>query len=102
MATPSRSPTLDPDETAALEQLDRIEAVARAKSMPRVVERMRELAERLGGERNPEARRQMREVLDRIHSAAEATGLPPLTLDEINDEVSAVRAEKRTGTPVGR
>lgn len=102
MATSSRSSNLDPDEAAALEQLDRVEAAARAKPMPRVVERVRELAERLEGDRNPEARRQMREVLDRIHSAAEASGLPPLTLDEINAEVRAVRAAKRAGTPAGR
>jgi hypothetical protein len=39
----------------------------------------------------------MADALDKTQGAAEASGQPPLTLDEINDEIRASReAKKRT------
>ncbi len=68
-----------------LEQLDKVEAAARAKPTARVVKRALDLAVSLRG---PEA-------FARIREKVAASNEPDLTPDEINAEIAAARAERR-------
>jgi len=93
MASTSIAPKLDPEEAAVLEQLSKVEAAVRARPTPRVVQAVRELAEHAERE-FAESRRRMREALDRIHASNEASGLPVLTADEIDEEIRAARTQR--------
>ena len=68
-----------------LEQLDKVEAAARAKPTARVVKRALDLAVRLRG----------LEAFTRIRAKVAASNEPDLTPDEINSEIAAARAERR-------
>jgi hypothetical protein len=88
---------LDPEEAAALEQLAKAEKAALAKPTTRVLERARQLADRLQHEREATIRRGQ-DALDEIHRAVRNSGEPPPSLDEINAEIRTVRAAQRAKT----
>ena len=90
MSSPSTAPKLDPEEAAILEQLDRVEAAARAKPTARVVKRALDLAVRLRG----------LEALAHIREKVAVSNEREPTLDEINAEIAAARSERRA-TPQG-
>ena len=85
MSSPSTAPKLDPEEAAILEQLDRVEAAARARPTARVVKRALDLAVRLRG----------LEALAHIREKVAESNEPEPTLDEINAEIAAARSERR-------
>jgi hypothetical protein len=86
MPRSSTAPSLDPEEAAALDQLEKIETALCAKPMPRVAERLRRLSLRFQG----------REALSAIHRAVDESGEPPPTEDEIDQWISEVRAQVRS------
>jgi len=85
MSSPSTAPKLDPEEAAILDQLDRVEAAARAKPTARVVKRALDLAVRLRG----------LEALAQVREKVAESNEPEPTLDEINAEIAAARSERR-------
>ena len=88
MNNSSSAPNIDPDEAAVLEQLDKVEAAARAKPTARVVKRALDLAVRLRG----------LEAFGRIREKVTESDEPDPTLDQINAEIAAARAERRVKT----
>jgi hypothetical protein len=96
MARDSIVPKFDPEEAAVLEQLERVEAAVRAKPMPRVIERVRKLAEQLSTDRVSELRRQMREDLETIRRQVRESGEPVPSTEEIDAEIRAVRQARGT------
>ena len=84
MTNSSAAPSLDAEEAAVLEQLDKVEAAARAKPTARVVKRALDLAVRLRG----------LEAFGRIREKIAEGDEPDPTLDEINAEIAAARAER--------
>ena len=86
MSSPSTAPKLDLEEAAILEQLDRVEAAARSKPTARVVKRALDLAVHLRGLAS------FAHIRDKVAGSNE----PEPTLDEINAEIAAARAERRT------
>jgi hypothetical protein len=91
MAKPSTAPKPDSAEADVLAELEKIEDVVRAKTMPRVVARVRALADRLEREALIEhGRASLRE----IHREVEESGDEAPTLDEINAEVAEARSAR--------
>jgi hypothetical protein len=81
------------NERAALDQLERIEAVVRAAPTPRVLWRARMLLDQLLRWREVEqAQREFGEIAERIHRHVRESGEPEMTDVEIQAEVDAVRA----------
>lgn len=59
-------------------------AVAETKSIPFTI-----------GRKNKDTRKEFGNLLDAMHEAAVARDEPELTLEEINEEIAAVRAERK-------
>jgi hypothetical protein len=86
---------LPPEESAALDQLERAEAAVRAAPTPRVLWRARVMLERLLRAREFEqAGRDFGAVVDRHHAAAAEHG--ELSDEEIEAEIQAARSERAT------
>ena len=93
--SPSTPP---PDERAALDQLERIEAVVRAAPTRRVLWRAQVMLDGLLRAREfAQAGRDFDEALDDMRREIQERGLPPPTAEEIEAENDAARAER--GSP---
>jgi len=89
------SPVPPTNERAALDQLERIEAVVRGAPTPRVLWRARMLLDQLLRWHEVEqAQREFGEIAERIHKSVRESGEPEITDKEIQAEVDAVRAER--------
>jgi hypothetical protein len=91
-SSPSTPPT---DERAALDQLERIEAVVRAAPTRRVLWRAQVMLDALLRARElAQAGQDFGEALDAVRREIQESGLPPPTAEEIDAEINAARAER--------